>query len=72
MEVGRIQCLALKRVGGKAACRNIHPVEKGRQLFALEMVGWSVTTEPIDRFWRGLRWGGVGISLALLLNLGLD
>ena len=71
IQVGRVQDLAVKRVGGVAARRGAQRLWMGRRLLALKIDGWTVTTESGDQFWRGLRWGGAGFSLAWLLNLGL-
>ena len=49
MQLGRVQGLAVKRVGGRAERRDVHRVEMGLQLLALEIVGCSVTAnQEID------------------------
>ena len=68
LQVGRVQSLAVKRVGGVAARRAQQRLEMGRRLLALKIYGWTMTPESGLRFWRALRWGGIGFSLAWLLN----
>jgi len=68
LQVGRLQSLAVKRVGGVAARRAQQRLEMGRRLLAVKIDGWTVTPESGVRFWQGLRWGGTGFSLAWLLN----
>ena len=68
LQVGRVQSLAVKRCGGVAARRSQQRLEMGRRLLALKIDGWTMTPESGLRFWRGLRWGGTGFSLAWLLN----
>ena len=68
LQVGRVQSLAVNRVGGVAARRAQQRLEMGRRLLALKIGGWTMTPESGLRFWRALRWGGIGFSLAWLLN----
>jgi hypothetical protein len=68
LQVGRVQSLAVKRVGGVAARRAQQRLEMGRRLLALKIDGWTMTPESGLRFWRALRWGGIGFSLAWLLS----
>ena len=71
MQVGRVQDLAVKRLGGVSARRGVQRLRMGQRLLAMEIVGWTATTESGDRFWRALRWGGAGFSFAWMLHLWL-
>jgi hypothetical protein len=72
LHVGRVQFLAVKQGKGVAARRGQQRLLMGRRLLELEIVGWSIKPASGERFWRGLRWGGAGFSLAWLLNQWLQ
>ncbi len=72
LQVGRVQFLAVKQGKGVAARRGQQRLLMGRRLLELEIVGWSIKPASGERFWRGLRWGGAGFSLAWLLNQWLQ
>ena len=53
---------------GVAARRWIQRRKLATNLISHPIVGWDVPTESGQRFWKALRFGGAGFTLAWLLS----
>ena len=68
MQQGQAQEAALRQGSGLVVRRVKQRQQLGQRLLEQETSGWLMPQQRGSMFWRALRWGGAGFTLAWLIK----